>query len=54
MNLIGLDIGTTTICGVLYSRNTSEILKVSNLNNVFITSLKGKYQGNQKAIFKKV
>lgn len=54
MNLIGLDIGTTTICGVLYSRNTSEILKVSNLNNAFITSLKGEYQQDPQAILQKV
>jgi hypothetical protein len=54
MNLIGLDIGTTSICGVLYSKGKKKSLKVTTRNNVFISSLSGEYQQSPEEIFAKV
>jgi sedoheptulokinase len=54
MNIIGLDIGTTSICGVLYSKDTNKSLKVSTCNNQFIKSLPGEYQQDADDIYSKV
>ncbi len=54
MNLIGLDIGTTSICGVLYSKDYNKTLKVSARNNEFISSKVGEYQQNPDLIYEKI
>jgi len=54
MNLIGLDIGTTSICGVLYSKDKRTSLKVSTRNNEFISSDPGEYQQSPYEILSKI
>lgn len=54
MNLIGLDIGTTSICGVLYSKDKNKTLRVTSRNNEFISSKKGEYQQNPDLIYEKI
>ena len=54
MNLIGLDIGTTSICGVLYSTDRRKTLKVATQNNEFISSSIGEYQQNPNQILAKI
>jgi len=54
MNLIGLDIGTTSICGVLYSRKDNKTLNVITHDNTFITSSPGEYLQDPDAILQKV
>ena len=54
MSLIGLDIGTTTICGVLYSRTERSIIHVLNQHNAFIASPTGEYLQDPESIVNKV
>jgi len=54
MNLIGLDIGTTTICGVLYSRKEGKTLKTLVRENSFIKSSRGEYLQDPDVILQKI
>ena len=55
MNLIGLDIGTTTICGVLYSLDEKKTVKTLVRDNSFINSAHaGEYVQDPGLILKKV
>ncbi|MGD1821910.1 MAG: sedoheptulokinase [Pleomorphochaeta sp.] len=54
MNLIGLDIGTTSISGVLYSTKKHEILKISFIDNEFLISGEGEYIQDPNLILDKI
>ena len=54
MNLIGLDIGTTSICGVLYSKTLHKSMKVSTRTSELIKSNLGEYQQGSNAILQKI
>lgn len=54
MNLIGLDIGTTSIGGVLYSQKHRKSLKIATRDNELINSELGEYQQDPNAILLKV
>ncbi len=54
MNLIGLDIGTTSICGVLYSKTLHKSMKVSTRKNELLNCSAGEYQQDPTTILEKV
>jgi len=54
MNLIGLDIGTTSICGVLYSIDENKAIKTETRENLFIEGEKGEYIQDPDSIYEKV
>lgn len=51
MNLIGLDIGTTTICGVLYSLDENRTVNTLVRDNAFISGPEGEYLQDPDRIF---
>jgi sedoheptulokinase len=52
MSLIGLDIGTTTICGVLFSLKEKRAIKTLSLNNHFIENkIPGEYIQDPQRIY---
>ena len=51
MNLIGLDIGTTTLCGVLYSLDENRTLRTLVRDNSFIPGGEGEYLQSPEQIF---
>lgn len=54
MNIIGLDVGTTSISGVLYSKDKKQNLKVCTRSNSFIASSEGEYIQDPSDILLKV
>ena len=51
MNLIGLDIGTTTICGVLYSLDENRTVNTLVKDNGFINGPEGEYLQDPEKIY---
>jgi len=54
MSLIGLDIGTTTLCGLLYYRNDLYPSKVAVRPNTFIPGDTGEYLQDPEQIFRHI
>lgn len=54
MNLIGLDIGTTTICGVLYSLKEKKAIKTLVKENIFVKDHQNEYIQDPLLILEKI
>ncbi len=54
MNMIGLDIGTTTICGVLYSMEEKKAVKTVVKENCFLPSIPAEYIQDPAEILKAI